>query len=137
MKKLIAYALVGICIISLTGCAAIQDSQGALSAYLVEEEGEVYLVLPKTGEKLRVDESHKPYLDSIDLELLKAAEEKIYSQMEEYQEEPFVSLELHEGYLCLYAEVIVYIDPPATTPDRSDGCGIDHEHKIFYERITK
>ena len=37
-----------------------------------------------------------------------------------------------EGYLCLSCEVIVYLDGPAFG---EGGCGIDHEHKFFNQRI--
>ena len=38
-----------------------------------------------------------------------------------------------EGYLCLSFEVIVELDPPFWAEE--GGCGIDHEHKFFHERI--
>ncbi len=38
-----------------------------------------------------------------------------------------------EGYLCLSSEVIVELEPPFWEKD--GGCGIDHEHKFFNERI--
>ncbi|MBQ3215944.1 MAG: hypothetical protein IJB11_07490 [Oscillospiraceae bacterium] len=43
-----------------------------------------------------------------------------------------------EGYLCLNAEVIVHFepDPPADENELvMSGCGIDHEHLFFSERI--
>lgn len=41
-----------------------------------------------------------------------------------------------EGYLCLCREVIRYIDPPVSEDGYvMSGCGIDHEHLFFSERI--
>ena len=109
----------------------------SLSDYLIEEEGRLYLLLPASKLKLRVDDSFKPQLDSIDLDLLKAAEEKILNQLAQYSQEPHLILETRDGGLGLYAEVIVHIDPPASAEGAQKGCGIDHEHIVFYERITK
>lgn len=41
-----------------------------------------------------------------------------------------------EGYLCLCREVIHYIDPPAGEDGTvMSGCGVDHQHLFFCERI--
>jgi glycosyltransferase involved in cell wall biosynthesis len=56
------------------------------------------------------------------------------------QAKEILNYKSEEKYLCLYGEVIRKIDPPRTeTYDGeviSDGCGYDHEHLNFRERIT-
>lgn len=143
MKK-IAILFFVICMLCAVGCNEHEDATcddtsapedvKALSECLTEENGKQFLVLPRSKTKLLVHDSTKRYLDSIDLDLLKTAEEKMLGQLSQYTEEPFWDLEYYDGALCLYAEVIVDLKP--STADQG-GCGIDHEHKIFREKITK
>lgn len=130
MKKIAVIVLVLICFISLGGCNNLD---------LIEVNGKQYLVLPISKEKVLVWEHEKEYLDDVNLDLLKAAEEKILSQTAQYEDDPNFSLTYmeDEGYLCLSAEVIVRFDPPSTSETLPPGCGKDHEHKFFHERITK
>ena len=109
-----------------------------------EEDGDQYLVLPVSGQRVMIWDNQKPYVKDIDGNLLKAAEEKITEEVSGYSDNGGFDLQVYEGYLCLYVEVIVKLDPPA--PDISvdgteeyemQGCGIDHEHRFFRERITK
>lgn len=107
-----------------------------ISDYLIEEDGKQYLILPISKEKVRVSNSYTQYLDDIDLDLLKAAEKKIREELSQYSDTQVdFYLQDREGYLYLTAEIIVDITPPSGAED--SGCGIDHEHKFFEERITK
>ena len=76
-------------------------------------------------------------MDSIDLTLLKTAEEKLAAQISQYTNHSDFYLQIDEGYLCLYVEVIVDIENSSTGEYEEHGCGIDHEHKFFGERISK
>lgn len=107
----------------------------SISEYLTEEDGKQYLMLPISKDKVMLWDGQAQYLDDIDLDLLKAAEEKISKQISQYSNNSGFYLQVDEGYLCLYAEVIVKIDPPASAGGVG-GCGIDHEHMFFGERIT-
>ncbi len=109
-----------------------------------DEDGDQYLVLPVSGERVLIWDNQKPYVKDIDGYLLRAAEEKITEEVSGYSNNGGFDLQVYKGYLCLYVEVIVKLDPPA--PDISvdgtadyvlNGCGIDHEHRFFSERITK
>lgn len=92
--------------------------------------------MPISKEKVRVSNSYTQYLDDIDLDLLKAAEKKIREELSQYSDTQVdFYLQDREGYLYLIAEIIVDITPPSGAED--SGCGIDHEHKFFEERITK
>ena len=109
-----------------------------------EEDGDQYLVLPVSGQRVLIWDNQKPYVKDIDGNLLKAAEEKITEEVSGYSDNGGFDLQVYEGYLCLYVEVIVKLDPPSpdipvdgTADYVLDGCGIDHEHRFFSERITK
>lgn len=131
MKK-IAVLLLALCLL-LTACSA---------ARITKEDGKSYLVLPVSKEKVEIDDDYASYVKDIDGYLLKTAEEKIGEKISLYPENSDFYLETYDGYLCLCVEVIVQLDPPAPSIDGSDeyvmrGCGIDHDHKFFSERITK
>lgn len=74
------------------------------------------------------------YIDDIDIELLKTADRKINGKILPYSDKPHFYLGIDkEGYLCLKMETIREI--------KSDnqfefGCGIDHEHIFYSERIS-
>lgn len=109
-----------------------------------DEDGDQYLVLPVSGQRVLIWDNQKPYVKDIDGNLLKAAEEKITEEVSGYSDNGGFDLQVYKGYLCLYVEVIVKLDPPApdipvdgTADYVLNGCGIDHEHRFFSERITK
>lgn len=106
-----------------------------ISDYLVEEDGQQYLILPVSKERVKIWDEQTQYLDDIDLDLLKAAEERISREISQYSQNSGFYLQIEEGVLFLYAEVIVDITPPSGTD--GGGCGVDHEHRFFKERITK
>lgn len=155
MKKWITLMLVLACWLALTGCGErptdlsgtssepnLVSEKNPVAQYLTEENGDSYLVLPISKLKVRVWGEYKAYLDRVDVDLLKTAEEKISDQAVQYAEEPSYYLLIEEGDLRLSAEVIVDIDPPLIKEvgdgDCVDqGCGIDHEHVFFSEPITK
>ena len=153
MRKYFAVILTLIVMFSLAGCSAPQsDSQETfstisenkdISEYLIEEDGEQYLILPISQSKIVVRDEYKQHLDNIDIELLKTAEETICNKMSAYTKSSGFSLQFDDsGYLCLHTECIVDIEPPnVITEDDgeiiSGGCNIDHKHIFLYERITK
>ncbi len=131
MKK-ISVLLLTLCLF-LSACSAVRTTK---------EDGKSYLILPVSGEKVEIDDDYASYVKDINADLLKAAEEKISEKISLYPEKSDFYLETYDGYLCLCVEVIVKIPPPAPSVDGTEeyemqGCGIDHEHKFFRERITK
>ena len=106
-------------------------------SYVVEDE-ETYLILPLSREKLWVREEEVKYLNKADGGLLEAAEEKINEEALKYTNNPSIHYEIHlkDEQLFLYGEIVVDIDPPEGG-EAAGGCGIDHEHKRFLEKITK
>ena len=104
---------------------------------ILDVDGKKYLVLPVSGEKVRLSQSELAYVDEIDPALLKAAEEKLTAQLAQYSNNSGLYTGVTDGYLSLCAEVIVRIDPPNPSEYGNSGCGIDHEHLFFSERITK
>ena len=111
--------------------------------YVIEENGNKYLVLPISQIKIGIWHGHENYLSNIDVEMLKTAEKIISDKMSAYTTSPAFALEKDSSdsfYLC--AEWIVDIDPPNVVTDENgevyeNGCGIDHEHIFFSELITK
>ena len=114
-----------------------------LSEYFTEEEGKQYLILPISKSKVRIRNEHKSYLENIDIELLKTAEETITDKMSAYIDIPRFDLQIDSaGDLCLYVEWIVDINPPNVVTSENgeiidSGCNIDHRHIFFSERIAK
>ena len=140
MKKLWALALAIVCLLSLTGCSGRTEAKA--SEYKMEEAGQWYLILPASREKISVSEDYERYLERIDPELLKTAEETISGQILPDTDISGFYLEAHGEQLYLCMELIVYIDPPATVTLEDgtvigSGCSIDHEHLFFSEGITK
>ena len=72
------------------------------------------------------------YLPYATEDKIREAEEKLTKQLEQYDSHSgfYLSIDF-EGYLCLNAEVIIKFE----NIFNSGGCGIDHEHKFFKERI--
>ena len=123
--------------------SAISETKD-ISEYLIEKNGWQYLILPVSQSEIIVRDDYKQHLNDIDIELLKTAEEKINDKMSAYTESHIFYLMLdNSGYLCLYAECIVDIEPPNVVTDDSGeiidigGCNIDHKQIFFHERITK
>lgn len=166
MKQVFAVILSIMLVLLLTACVlhqpAGQDPSAApsgsgvfseiiasskLSDYLTEDDGRLYLILPLSNKKIHVDDRHRQHINDIDLDLLKAAEEKITREVSQYPDtEAYFHLRLDEGILYLAAEYIVDIapniptvGPGETLPDDypTGGCDIDHEHRFIKERITK
>ena len=112
-----------------------------ISEYLVQEEENQYLVLPISREKVRIWEEHAQYLNKIDLGLLKTAEEKLAVPLAENPNNSGFYLQVKDGTVYLCVEVIVDIIPAQTVTMEDgyvldSGCGIDHDHVFYMERIV-
>ncbi len=71
------------------------------------------------------------------LEAINTAKYKVYSACEKHGE-PYAYIDLDsEGYLCVQSEIIVDINPPKLDEygNEMSGCGYDHEHLFFTERV--
>ena len=73
------------------------------------------------------------------MDAMQAARKSIESQTTAYNEPNHFYFTEEDGYLYLCSEIIVDIDPPEYQTDEDGyiygGCGIDHEHIIFSEKI--
>ncbi len=84
---------------------------------------------------------YSKYLNDIEFKTaVEAAKAKIDEKAASYNETPHYYFIEEEGYLCLCTELIVNIDPPNYETDDDGtvidgGCGIDHDHIFFTERI--
>ncbi|MBQ8416461.1 MAG: hypothetical protein IJX13_06155 [Clostridia bacterium] len=132
MKRLLALVLALMCMLSFTGCIDFRQR------YFTEENGEHYLLLPISKEKVNAGKYYDYLRNFLDIDLLKSAEEKISQQASKYSERGSFYLSTdEENYLCLCMEIVVKLEPPSGGEWLEGGCGIDHEHVFFRERITK
>lgn len=114
--------------------------QENLSQYFSADDDAQYIILPKSKEKIRVSGAYVKLLDRIDTNLLSEAEEKITNQVKSYTNDYEFSLQTNqEGDLCLCVELILKINlsDAVSGEHQVAGCGIDHEHKFFIERISR
>jgi hypothetical protein len=78
--------------------------------------------------------SYHQFVEGATPDRIAAAEAVLDERLKEYGGKPggyYLTVD-EEGYLCLSCEVIVYLDGPASG---DGGCGIDHEHKFFHQRV--
>ena len=142
MKKIIAILLLCVFAFTLFSCDVdlkiLEDQEDEveeenISEYIVEEDGNTYLILPISKQKIRIDKSEFKYLNSISFNLLKKAEKKITNEASEYGQKTGFYLSQEENNLYLCMEVIVELPSKII-----DGYTVhDHEHKFFKEKITK
>ena len=104
------------------------------------EDGAYILTLPNSGETIKLWNDQILYVPYITDELVETAENKINEAVSAYSNSSDFYLQINDGYLCLYVEVIKQLDPPASQETEGEvvggGCGIDHEHLFFSERIS-
>lgn len=110
------------------------------SSWLSCKNGEYFLTLPQSGETLELSDAEVRFVPYITDTLVAEAECKILEQTAEYGESSGFYLQITEGYLCLAMEVIKDLTPPEPTGTEAGnvltGCGIDHEHVFYSERIS-
>ena len=154
MKKSALLLLAFICVLSLFACNQSKTNNDTkpdvsnnttenittqspnIVDHLTEIDGQRYLILPISKSNVRWENLYDFYIKDIDFELLKNAEKTMTDQVSELTVEKRSSFYLRvvEGELYLCAEVIVDLEPPS---EDESGCGIDHDHVFFKERITK
>ena len=104
------------------------------------EDGAYILTLPDSGETIKLRDEQMLYVPYITDELVEKAENKINEAVSAYSNNSDFYLQINDGYLCLVVEVIKQLDPPASQETEGEvvggGCGIDHEHLFFSERIS-
>ena len=147
MKRILAVTLTLVMLLAtLTGCMASRNPSGSegeqpKQAQCLSEENGVYkLTLPKSKEVIELYEEQERFVPYITDELVETAENKINEAVSAYSNSSDFYLQINDGYLCLYVEVIKQLDPPASQETEGEvvggGCGIDHEHLFFSERIS-
>jgi len=106
--------------------------------FITYEDGEYFLTISNTLNKIKITE-YMQYIFRVDVEAIKTAEMKIIEQTpQEVQSlSSFYLQEDEEGYLCLCTEAIVKLDPPDENGYVMGGCGYDHDHLFFKEKLIK
>ena len=147
MKRILAITLTLVMLLAaLTGCMASKNPSGSegeqpKQAQCLSEENGVYkLTLPKSKEVIELYEEQVRFVPYITDELVETAENKINEAVSAYSNSSDFYLQINDGYLCLVAEVIKQLEPPSSQETEGEivegGCGIDHEHLFFAERIS-
>ena len=147
MKRILAVTLTLVMVLAaLTGCNASKKPSGKegeqpKQAQCLSEENGVYkLTLPKSKEVIELYEEQVRFVPYITDELVETAENKINEAVSAYSNSSDFYLQINDGYLCLVAEVIKQLNPPSSQETEGEiidgGCGIDHEHLFFSERIS-
>ena len=147
MKRILAITLTLVMLFAaLTGCMASKNPSGSegeqpKQAQCLSEENGVYkLTLPKSKEVIELYEEQVRFVPYITDELVETAENKINEAVSAYSNSSDFYLQINDGYLCLVAEVIKQLEPPSSQETEGEivegGCGIDHEHLFFAERIS-
>ncbi len=152
MKKiLISSLIIAMCIFSAVGCQSTDKSpetesvtdnistesetpqkRPEFTADCVVKKGNRYVIaLPTSSDVIPVRNAYVKYLSRVSDELVKTAEDKIAESVKALGEEPEWALVAEDNNLFLTVEVIKFIDGA-----EGEGCGIDHEHIIFTEKIT-
>lgn len=142
MKRLLIFVFaLSLAVSLISGCAEENppadsgsgtDTNADTPVCLTEEDGTYFITLPVSGEKVAVYPEQKQYVSQIDTELLLTAERSLTEQVSEYDNNSGFYLQVDDGALYLYVEVIVQLDYTGN----EGGCGFDHDHKFFKERIT-
>ena len=86
------------------------------------------------------ENEYSRYIPFVSEESVKNAENALGDKLEEYGKTGagyYIEID-SEGYLCLATEIIVDIEPPVAGENGEviGGCGYDHEHIFFSERIS-
>lgn len=104
------------------------------------ENGKYFLTLPQSGKTLELSDEEARFVPYITDTLVAEAERKILEQTAQYGENSGFYLQITDGYLCLAMEIIKDLTPPEPTGTEAgnilSGCGIDHDHIFYSERIS-
>ena len=159
MKKAIAWMLALLLVVLFAGCANASGSRGTepggaetrdpddsseptvavpgdLADYVTRNGDHWFLTLPVSGQRISLSQSDRRLLETIDLDLLRAAEETLLGKIPSNEQGHSFSLGEKDGQSILFCEVIVPIDPPRVDEDgMTSGCGIDHDH-VYLGLVT-
>lgn len=107
------------------------NNNGLYTLYLPNAQDDVTIFLNDHDDCLN-------NLSKIDETLFMTALKKIYSNAENAMYAPHLEIVVFsDGYLMLSGEIIVKLDPPKGNSEYVEqGCGIDHDHVFFNERIS-
>ena len=134
MKKIVSLLAALALLLGLLCFSACAPAGGGIEKYVVRNEYTVRLVLPVTGEHAEVYSPARPYLDTIDLDALRATETRLIDRIPQNEKGHAFYVAYKDGGMILGAEVIVPLNPPK---DAGGGCGIDHDHVFLEEPIRK
>lgn len=100
---------------------------------ITKDRGAYLLTLPASGQQIKLSNEERFFVPYITDNLVAEAEHKIAQD----GESSGFYLQINDDYLCLMVEVIRHFEPTVTENGETiSGCGYDHEHLFFSERIS-
>ncbi|MBR5273365.1 MAG: hypothetical protein IKU25_08270 [Clostridia bacterium] len=133
MKRLLAFMLIlTVAFTIFAGCEEKPPETPSTSCITIEN-GKYFLTLPKSQQKIELDDDEIGFAPYITDQLVEAAESKINEDIAQYTNNSRFYLDVSlDNYLYLSTEVIVSIDDPS----ESTGVCLDHKHLFFSEKIS-
>lgn len=123
-----------VAILLLAGCTPSSEAE-SVTGLVIESEGEYTISLPVCGQEVSVHHRDEAYLPYVTDELIRAADLALSQILADYPDDShgiYLSFD-EDGYLCLCAEIIVHFESEA---EGKTGCGLDHDHVFYRERIS-
>ena len=136
MKRISIMILLLVLIVSLSGgCSDPSETPTTSPSLLTQTEDGYVIFLPKCNQTVTVYKDYVQYLTYVSEELIHNADTIIAKILQDNPEDyPYVGLTINtEGYLCLYTELIVYLEPG--DEGQPGGCP-GHDHIYYKEPIT-
>lgn len=119
---------------------AISVEPNEMASCLSDVDETYYITLPQSKDKIEIGDSQRRFISYISDSLVESAEKKIADDISMYDDNSGYYIQVIEDYLCLVVEVIMQLDSSASQDTDGgmvvEGCGFDHEHLFFSERIT-
>lgn len=135
MKRLTAFLMImTFSFALLAGCKPSGEAESATSL-VTESEGQYSISLPICGQSVEIDERYEKFLPYVTDELISAADLALSNTLAEHPDDHsgiYLGTDM-DGYLCLCTEIIVDLEP---AEEGKTGCGIDHDHVFYRERIS-
>ena len=138
--RILATRILAACLLIASVLAIALLTVSCRSSALIKRTAEgAFITLPISGEVLEVEREQEALLSRVSDESIRRAEEALSAHAETDPSHCYYLTVDDEGSLCLSLEVIRSITPPMSTGDEmaDSGCGIDHEHLFYSERISE
>lgn len=138
MKRLLVILIVAaLAVAAFSGCSFFQKTEMNTTSpnVLIHSDGTYTIYLPACDQEVSVHQSEEAFLPYVSDELIRQADLALSHILADHPDDDhgiYLSCD-QDGYLCLCAEIIVYFEPEV---EGMKGCGFDHDHVFYRERIS-